>query len=471
MMDRFGLDKIKQGQTLLMVSLIGGLTIVSVVLIYVLFSKSSKPENKTERESYKSSITSGSSRINPKELWVERLSAEQDQNQKRIESLEKQIEELTKKAKEVSDVSQKPSAPDLPDTSPSKNLQNQPNTADEDMIDGLRDDMKQALNDPLIQQGGALSGQNVGGVQPIHSLQDSSSQGLMIMPSAMPKKRPHTKGIQRVSLSLANSRAKKNLKTVDNTIPAGAFAQAVLMGGVDASTSIQASSDPRPVLLRVTNPGTLPRRFRSDLYGCHVLAASYGDISSERVYMRLEKLTCTEWKTGEIVEMNVSGYVAGEDGRAGLRGTVVDRAGESVRNAAIGGFLGGMGSFFSQPNNPITYSLTSGLAQTNTPSTSQLLGQGLAKGAGNALEKYADFYIKRAEQMQPVLQVQAGRMVDIVFTQGVSFEDSAARSTMVHMNDQSRYASLNTSTSESTTQPAESWVSPSPSTSSQGEAS
>lgn len=453
--DKFGLHKIKQGQTLLLVSLIVGLTIISAVLIYVLFSKSSKSENKAPRESYKSSITSGSSRINPKELWVERFSAEQDQNQKRIESLEKQLEQLTKKAEESSEKLKKESFAEIRETSASTNMSQPSNQADGDMIDGLRDDMKEALSDPLVQQGGGISGQHGAGVQGGNSLQALPSQGMMMLPPAMPKKRPHTKGIHRISLNLNNSRAKKNLKTVDNTIPAGAFAQAVLVGGVDASTSIQASSDPRPVLLRVTDPGTLPRRFRSDLYGCHVLAASYGDISSERVYMRLEKLTCTEWKTGEVLEMNVSGYVAGEDGRAGLRGTVVDRAGESVRNAAIGGFLGGVGSFFSQPQNPITYSLTSGLAQTNTLRGGELLGQGLAKGAGNALEKYADFYIKRAEQMQPVLQVQAGRVVDIVFTQGVSFEDSAARSTLVQINDQTRYANLNTASSE---KPAEAWV-------------
>jgi len=46
---------------------------------------------------------------------------------------------------------------------------------------------------------------------------------------------------------------------------------------------------------------------------------------------------------------------------------------------------------------------------------------------GGALDKYADFYIKRAEQMQPVIQVAAGRKVDIVFTQGVDFADSAMR--------------------------------------------
>ena len=266
-----------------------------------------------------------------------------------------------------------------------------------------------------------------------------------------------SKGIQRTSLMLANSKSNKNLKTADNTVPAGAFAGAVMVGGVDASTSIQASNDPRPVLLRVTDPGTLPRKFKSDLCGCHVLAACYGDISSERVYMRLEKLTCTERKTGEIVEMAVNGYVAGEDGRAGLRGIVVDRAGESMRNAAIGGFLSGMGNFLSQSHSPVTFSPANGLAQTNPMTNPDMLKFGAAKGASGALDKYAEFYIKRAEQMQPVIQVQAGRKVDIVFTQGVAFENSAARADMIRVNDQHRLSQIHNS-SDTASKPLEAWV-------------
>jgi hypothetical protein len=53
-----------------------------------------------------------------------------------------------------------------------------------------------------------------------------------------PKQSFRSKGIQKVSLQLQNAKSHKALKTTDNTIPAGAFAQAVLMGGVDASTSI-----------------------------------------------------------------------------------------------------------------------------------------------------------------------------------------------------------------------------------------
>jgi hypothetical protein len=251
-----------------------------------------------------------------------------------------------------------------------------------------------------------------------------------------------SRGLRKVAISLKNARSHASLKTVDNTIPAGAFAKAVLLGGVDASASIQASSDPRPALLRLTDPGTLPRKFQADLKGCHALAACYGDISSERVFMRLEKLTCTERKTGEIWEVKVQGYVAGEDGRTGVRGTVVDRAGESMRSAMIGGFLGGIGEFLSQSQNAVTFSPVAGLAQTNPMGVKDMMKHGTGKGVQNALDKYADFYIKRAEQVQPVIQVAAGRQVNIVFTEGISIGDSLYRQALGRSNDRERYSDI-----------------------------
>lgn len=48
-----------------------------------------------------------------------------------------------------------------------------------------------------------------------------------------------------------------------------------------------------------------------------------------------------------------------------------------------------------------------------------MLEQGASKGIGNAVEKYADFVIKRAEQLQPVIKIDGGRKVTIVFTESV----------------------------------------------------
>lgn len=427
------LESIKKNQMKVLYSLLGLLSVLVFGMGYFLFENDQPMVQKSSR--YKAPQVNPTSQIDPKEIWVERLSQEALINQKRIDSLEKGVETIVKTLE--SKVEEQAVPLSLPAN---------PQNATSDVVAGIRSDIKGLQNDDFIEKG---KGQSTNFSNP--SLSSTEETKKIVI------KRAHTKGIQRTSLSLVHSRGQKPLKTFDNTIPAGTFAKAVLLGGVDASTSIHASNDPRPILLRLTDYGTLPRKFRSDVCDCHVLAATYGDISSERVYMRLEKLTCVERSTGEVLEMNVTGYVSGEDGRAGLRGRVVDRAGESVRAAAVGGFIGGMAGFMTQSNNnPTTFSLQSGLSTTNPLSNGEILKQGVSKGATTAMEKYADFYIKRAEQMQPVISVEAGRLADIVFTQGVAFEDSAARSALIRSGDQTRYQQIQELNTES--KPVEAWV-------------
>ena len=156
--------------------------------------------------------------------------------------------------------------------------------------------------------------------------------------------------------------------------------------------------------------------------------------------MRLEKLTCTEPLTHEISEMTVSGYVAGEDGKAGLRGIVVDKTGPLLRSSFVGGFLGGMAKFFTQTQQQYSYPLgnTNPLAQANPLTAEQMLKGSFGNGANNALEKYADFYIKRAEQLQPILQVAAGREVDVVFTESAEIGETLFKKKVAKHNDKHR---------------------------------
>lgn len=442
------MSRIKSSQYFLLYSIIGILS--SVLVALVLYMMKDTGVSRQQAKSYKAPITSGASRLDPKEVWAEKFSNDNELQKKRLENIEKTLETLIKVNQGLA----------LQQAKDQVDLKQNPKNELAEVRQAISDEMN-GNGAEFIKLGGANRNTDVSNA-PIKNGSELGNPGAQPVIGESPLKKEMVKrfrsnGIQKVSLNLMNSKSNKSLKTGDNTIPAGAFATACMVGGVDASTSIQASSDPRPVLLRVTNPGTLPRKFKSDLCGCHVLAACYGDISSERVFMRLEKLTCTERSTGEIVEMNVQGYVAGEDGRAGLRGIVVDRAGAVMRNAAVGGFLSGMGSFLSQSHNPVTFSPQSGLAQTNPMTDPQILRHGAAKGASSALEKYADFYIKRAEQMQPVIQVQAGRIVDIVFTQGTAFEDSAARGALIKVNDQQRLSQIN-QTHDTPQKSVEAWV-------------
>jgi conjugal transfer pilus assembly protein TraB len=231
--------------------------------------------------------------------------------------------------------------------------------------------------------------------------------------------------IQKLSLNLAES--SKPLKTPETIIPVGTFAKTVLLSGLDASSAMNASSDPRPMLLRIIDHGTLPRRFQSDLKDCHCTAGAYGDLSSERVYARLEKLSCIDRFTGEIIELQVSGYVSGADGKAGIRGVVASKDGQFLARSLMGGMFAGLSNVANPQNrraqvNPFFGggAVGGGAAgsQPSGPSIGETFMSGMAGGATTALDRLSQYYIDRAEQLQPVIQIAAGQMVDIVFTSG-----------------------------------------------------
>lgn len=227
--------------------------------------------------------------------------------------------------------------------------------------------------------------------------------------------------IQRFSLNLTPNQKSKKQKNVLTTIPAGAFAKTVLLSGLDASASMNASSDPRPMLLRIVDPGTLPRRFKSDLKDCHCMASAFGDLSSERIYARLEKLTCVEVKTGDIIETQVAGYIAGGDGKAGIRGTVVSKDGQFLGRSLVGGVFSGLSNVANPQNRQSQVNpFFAGNPQISAPNLGDMFTSGMATGVSSALDRLSQYYIDRAEQLQPVIQVNAGQVVDIVFTEGTT---------------------------------------------------
>lgn len=227
------------------------------------------------------------------------------------------------------------------------------------------------------------------------------------------------RSIQKFSLSLTENKKIKDIKTIETTIPSGAFARTVLLSGLDASASMNASSDPRPMLLRLIDPGTLPRSFQSNLKDCHCTASAFGDLSSERVYARLEKLSCIERSTGEIIETQVAGYIAGSDGKAGIRGVVASKDGQFLARSLVGGVFAGLSNVANpQSRQSQVNPFYPGSAHVSPPNVGDMFTSGMAGGASTALDRLSQYYIDRAEQLQPVIQIAAGQVVDIVFTEG-----------------------------------------------------
>lgn len=204
------------------------------------------------------------------------------------------------------------------------------------------------------------------------------------------------------------------LRNIHTYVPAGAFAKAVLLSGLDASAGVSSQANPRPVLLRITSWGTLPRFAQSTLKHCFITGAGIGDISSERAYIRLETLSCRRAQ-GVLTDFPVYGTVVGPDGKAGIKGRAIWREGLQLQRALLAGSFSGFASGIANTN---TVEQLTPLGQTTRVLSGNTLRYGLAQGASNAMERLADYHIKRAEQYQPVIEIKSGTVVDVLFLKG-----------------------------------------------------
>jgi conjugal transfer pilus assembly protein TraB len=207
----------------------------------------------------------------------------------------------------------------------------------------------------------------------------------------------------------------KPRRTVEHYIPSGSFTPALVLGGIDAPAGGQAAANPQPVLLMLKDRSILPNKYRYDAKQCHVLGAGYGDINSERAYIRLESLSCV-LKDGTVIDVAVKGYVADETGKTGMKGRVVTKTGQVLSNALLVGIAGGIGKAFAQSANTVS---VSPLGSTTTVDPNKIAQAGLGNGVESAMDRLANYYIKLADQLFPIIEVDAGRTVDVVFSAGV----------------------------------------------------
>ncbi|POZ50647.1 TraB/VirB10 family protein [Methylovulum psychrotolerans] len=215
----------------------------------------------------------------------------------------------------------------------------------------------------------------------------------------------------------------------DVYLPSGTMLSGVLMTGLDAPTSNQSRMDPFPTLLRVKHEALLPNKYRMDIAECFVIASGYGDLSSERAYMRAERLSCVK-KDGTVIETPMDAYSVGEDGKAGVRGRLVSKNGQVIGNALLAGFVSGLGKAFTpQRVQPLALN-PSGTSQFQYPSPEAVGGQAIGGGVHSAADQLAAYYLEMAKNIFPVIEVDAGRSIDLILVRGMSLTGKS-RSTAV----------------------------------------
>lgn len=386
---------VKQKQRLLLFTALVGIMIIAMTAIYM--TSQEKPDRYEEHKKKKMSLLTEKVE---KDLWV----AAEGQNIKAIEksvealqqdisSIKSNVEDLRKKGtvKEDKKVSFPPGVPPIPSSVGTQSPQPPAGAVVPPMPPATPN--VNPTPQPITPVRGSKQQDGITGSGSMKFFQDEQNK---------------------------NEEAAKSKKTSlkeQSWLSAGTFMKARLLNGIDAPTSGGSQSEPYPVLLHVSDLGQMPNRYKANLRECVVIGAGYGNVSDERAYVRLETLSCIK-KDGKAIEVPLRGHVVGEDGKLGMRGRLVSKQGSHIAMSIFAGTLGGLGKAL-QPQQALQLNINpDGQRGVVQPNIGEVIGGSALGGGGSALDKVAQHYLKMAEKIFPIIEIDAGREIELIILKG-----------------------------------------------------
>lgn len=202
-------------------------------------------------------------------------------------------------------------------------------------------------------------------------------------------------------------------------LPLGSFAKVSLLTGLDSGTSEYTRANPQPVLMRVQSHAQMSQG-KYKLKSCFVLGSSYGDLSSERVFIQLSRISCVDKSREMMLTGSLSGYVTDSDSTQGLKGKLIRRDGQLLAKSMLAGFASGLSSIASQAGTDQVQTVSGAI--NSTINTDRILETGGAEGVNTTMEALAERYLEEAKNLFPVISVSGGRIGTIVLTRDVKLE-------------------------------------------------
>ncbi len=210
--------------------------------------------------------------------------------------------------------------------------------------------------------------------------------------------------------------SKKGNRTI--YLPPG-FMKARLLTGIDALASRDATSNPEPIIARVQAPAVLPNEVKANLAGCFVIGNATGSLAKERVEIQLVSISCVDFESHAVVDQAIKGFFVDADGKKGLSGKVVTRAGATLARSFIAGTIAGISQSVEGTFGSLS---TSALGSVRSLDAGDAVKSGVAGGLSKSSDKLTDFYLDLARQAGPVVEVGAAKDVVVVIQEGLALE-------------------------------------------------
>ncbi|MCB0320344.1 MAG: TraB/VirB10 family protein [Bdellovibrionales bacterium] len=197
----------------------------------------------------------------------------------------------------------------------------------------------------------------------------------------------------------------------DTIISTADFVRVKLLAGVNAPTD----GTPYPVLFKLVGDVEGPDGSALPLGEARLLAAAQGSLTDSRALFRLTSLSM-RFPNGERVEVDVDGWIVGEDGIRGMAGIPIDPLGKALAGAGTIGLVNGIGKGLSAANTSTVVGSTGTVVQTVN---GDLLMNALGHGLSEPSKVWTDTIKDRLDQLVPQIQVFSGREATAVFSKPV----------------------------------------------------
>jgi hypothetical protein len=202
-------------------------------------------------------------------------------------------------------------------------------------------------------------------------------------------------------------------------LPAGSFAEGVMLTGVFAPVQGQAL----PVQIRLSGEWTTPNRGRVPIGDAFLVGKAQGDANSERATVQVEKLSYVH-TSGRSIEIPVNGFIVDKDGIQGAQGKYVWRAEEFLLYAAGAGAIAGAGDALSQSQTATQLNPVGGATQIITGDIGKYAGGRALSGASNQLTQAIG---QRLGEITPAIWVPNGRKVTVTLIDGAALTGVAPK--------------------------------------------
>lgn len=229
-------------------------------------------------------------------------------------------------------------------------------------------------------------------------------------------------------------KGEESIRVAQIVLPTGSFVKAKMLTGVDAP-----EGKTYPVLLQLDYAYMIPNHKQLDLSGCFIIAKAQGNLSTERVNMQADKLSCVS-KTGEMFERKVNGYIADSvDNDFAAMGEVKSKQERVAGIAFLSSIIEGISKAVQFAETTQTTNSMGGGKSIVTGDKAKYLAAG---GASNAASVVTQWYLKQANNLLPTIKVGSGKDVWVVMQSSVNLPKTYFKSKSTRSKNESLYKYL-----------------------------